>query len=154
VGDVIKGIFIMIVLVLLAGLASAYTPEQQTTIDGMNLSFQLGMAYEKASQGQNVVEFNTLVNIYNEWIRQHFGEDANLFMSKINETTPLAVSPETNDSTSLAVSPETNDTTSLAVSPEINDATPLEDSRFKDPFKTGSELSKFGKPQVRRLPYT
>jgi len=53
-----KGI-IVLSLILLAGLASAYTPEQQTTLEGMNLSFQLGIAYEKASQGQNVTEFNS-----------------------------------------------------------------------------------------------
>ncbi len=84
-----KGI-IIIALILLAGLASAYTPEQQTILDGMNLSFKLGIAYEKVSQGQDVPEFNTLVDEYNAWILQHFGKDANLIMSKINETTPLA----------------------------------------------------------------
>lgn len=55
-----KGIIIAS-LILLAGLATAYTPEQQTTLDGMNLSFQLGIAYEKALQGQNIAEYNTLV---------------------------------------------------------------------------------------------
>jgi hypothetical protein len=54
----------------------------------MNLSFKLGIAYEKASQGQEVTEFNTLVDEYNGWIRQHFGEDAKLLMSKINEISP------------------------------------------------------------------
>ena len=87
--DAIK-IIIIIFLILLAGLVSAYTPEQQTTIDGMRLSFQLGIAHEKASQGQNVTGFNTLVDEYNAWIRQHFGEDADLFMSKINVSTPSA----------------------------------------------------------------
>jgi hypothetical protein len=57
--DVTKCI-IIISLILLAGLASAYTPEQQTTLDGMNLSFKLGIAYEKASQGQEVTEFNIM----------------------------------------------------------------------------------------------
>ena len=35
-----------------------------------------------------MTEFNALVDEYNAWVRQHFGEDANLLMSKI-ETTPL-----------------------------------------------------------------
>src|SRR5512138_1207128 len=83
-----KGI-IVISLLLLAGLASAYTPEQQTTLDGMNLSFRLGMAYDKAIQGQNVTEFNALVDEYNAWIRQHFGDDPNLLMSKLNEPTTV-----------------------------------------------------------------
>jgi hypothetical protein len=56
----------------------------------MDLSFKLGIAYEKASQGQEVTEFNTLVDDYNVWIRQHFGEDTKLLLSKINEISPLA----------------------------------------------------------------
>ena len=102
--DVIKSI-IIIVLILLAALVSAYTPEQQTTIDGMNLSYQLCIAYEKASQGQNVTEFNTLVDIYNAWIREHFGEDVNLLMQKMNDTTQLEVSTEISDNRSLPVPP-------------------------------------------------
>jgi len=123
--DVMKSI-IIIVLVLLAGLASAYTPEQQTTIDGMNLSFQLGIAYEKASQGQNVAEFNALVDTYNAWIRQLFGEDVNLLKTKINYTPPMAVSPKPIDT-------------------QPAEATP----GYKNVFEAGSELSKFGKKEVR-----
>ncbi len=74
-------------IILLAGLASAYTPEQQITLDGMNLSFQLGIAYDKAMQGQNATEYNALVDEYNAWIRQNFGEDTGLFKSKLNEST-------------------------------------------------------------------
>ena len=114
-----KGI-IVISLILLAGLASAYTPEQQTTLDGMNLSFRLGMAYEKAIQGQNVAEYNALVDEYNAWIRQHFGEDTNLLMSKLNE--PTAVGTTTAAGTSAVT----------------------------NPFNSSSELSKFGKQQVYR----
>jgi hypothetical protein len=77
-----KGI-VVISLILLAGLASAYTPEQQTLLDGMNLSFQLGIAYDRAIQGQNVAEYNALVGQYNAWIQQHFGEDAGLLKSEL-----------------------------------------------------------------------
>ena len=94
-GDVIKSIFIIIGLVLLAGqVSAAYTPEQRMTIEGMNLSYQLGTAHEKAIRGENVTEFNTLVDIYNAWVREHFaGEGANaLLMSKITATNlPRAV---------------------------------------------------------------
>jgi len=165
--DVIKGI-IIIVLVLQAGLVSAYTPEQQTTLDVINLSFQLGIAYEKASQGQNVTEFNTLVDIYNAWIREHFGEDVNLLMQKMNDTAPLEVSPETNETTPLAIYPETNANSPVEVSSETNANSPVEvssetsDNRslpvsldplvaghgLKDPFEPGSELSQFGKQWV------
>jgi hypothetical protein len=95
--DIMKRI-IVISLFLLAGLASAYTPEQQTLLDGMNLSFQLGIAYDKASQGQNVAEYNALVDQYNAWIRQHFGEDASLLKSELIE-------PTTAGTTSVMTSP-------------------------------------------------
>jgi len=113
-----KGI-IVLSLILLAGLASAYTPEQQTTLEGMNLSFQLGIAYEKASQGQNVTEFNTQVDEYNAWIRQHFGENASLLKSKINEP-PIAIMTS-------------------ATGPS---------GYLTKPFNASSDLSKFGKQQV------
>jgi len=117
-----KGI-IVISLILLAGLASAYTPEQQTTLDGMNLSFRLGMAYDKAIQGQNVAEFNALVDEYNAWIRQHFGEDASLLMSKLNEP-PIVITPLAAGGTQ-----------------------PL-----TRPFNASSDLSQFGKQQVYAAP--
>ena len=89
----------IIALILLAGLASAYTPQQQTTLDGMNLSYQLGTTYEKALQGQNVAEYNALVDEYNAWIRLHFGENTSLLKSKLNEpaigVTPMPVGAET-----------------------------------------------------------
>jgi hypothetical protein len=109
---------IIISLIILAGLASAYTPEQQTTLDGMNLSFKLGIAYEKASQGQEVTEFNTLVDEYNAWIRQHFGEDASLLKSKINEP-PIVVTPSGTETRYLT-----------------------------KPFNVSSDLSKFGKQKA------
>ena len=70
-------------LILLAGLASAYTPEQQTTLDGMNLSFDLGMAYEQALLGGTVSEYNVLVDVYNAWIQKTFGNNTGLEKSKL-----------------------------------------------------------------------
>jgi hypothetical protein len=126
----------MIVFVLLAGLASSYTPDQQTALDVINLSFQLGIAYEKASQGQNVAEFNNLVDVYNVWIQQLFGDDATLLLkTKINYTQPLAVSPETNAVTSPAK--------------EESLGTYVPQTELKE-FESDSDLSKFGKPVVRR----
>jgi hypothetical protein len=116
---------IVISLFLLAGLATAYTPEQQTMLDGMNLSFRLGVAYDNAIQGQNVAEYNILVDQYNTWIRQHFGEDTNLLMSKMNE-------PPTVPASSAIIS-----------------NTPM-----TKPFNTSSGLSQFGKQQVHALPYS
>jgi hypothetical protein len=79
-----KNSAIFVILLVELSLASAYTPEQQTTIDGMRLSFELGIAYQQAQQGQNVATFNSLVDQYNAWILQNFGEDANLLMSNLN----------------------------------------------------------------------
>ena len=80
-----KGIIIFSLILSAAfSLASAYTPEQQATLDGMRLSFQLGAAYQQAQQGQNIAGFNALVDQYNAFIRTNFGEDPNLLMSKIN----------------------------------------------------------------------
>ena len=94
-------------------------PEQQTTLDGMNLSFKLGIAYEKASQGQNVTEFNALVDEYNAWILQHIGEDAGLLKSKLNET-PSVITRSAADGTQSLV----------------------------QPFNASSELSQFGKTEA------
>jgi hypothetical protein len=123
---------------------------------GMHLSFQLGVAYEKAKQGQNVTEFNTLVDEYNAWIRQHFGEDANLSMSKINEIIPnKIVSNETipNKIVSNDTGPNkivSNDTGPNKIAP--NETTPSAGyTGLKNPFKAGSDLSKFGKQQVYDL---
>jgi hypothetical protein len=120
-----KGILVILVI-LLAGLASAYTPEQQTTLDGMNLSIQYGIAYDKAIQGQNVPEFNALVDEYNAWIRQHFGEDAGLLKSKMNET---PITPIVSGNAYLAM-PLNTGVAYLIQS-----------------FNASSDLSKFGKPQ-------
>lgn len=116
---------IIAALILLAGLASAYTPEQQTLLDGMNLSFSLGMAYEKASRGQDVAAYNALADEYNAWVRQHFGEDASLLRPKLNEQPTIAASTAT-----------------------------VLNQPMKNPFNTSSELSKFGKQQVFSLPYS
>ncbi|RPH74972.1 hypothetical protein EHM76_02555 [bacterium] len=112
-----KGI-IVISLILLAELASAYAPEQQTALDGMNLSFKLGIAYERASQGQNVTEFNALVDEYNAWILQHFGGEASLYKPRMNESL---------NGTAI---------------------TKIGNQYFTEPFNASSDLSKFGKRQV------
>jgi hypothetical protein len=81
-----KGIILTICIVLLAGLASGYTPEQQIMLDGMNLSYELGMAYQETLQGQNVAEYNVLVDKYNAFMKLHFGDNTSLLKSKLEET--------------------------------------------------------------------
>jgi hypothetical protein len=135
VGDIIKRDFIIIVFVLIAGLAgqvSAYTPEQQTLLEGMKLSSQITIAHEKAIQGQNVTEFNTLVDIYNAWIRQHFGEGADaLLMSKMTMTHLPGIAQK---------------------QPYYQIESPpgaLNSYATINPFNASSDLSKFGKQRVR-----
>jgi hypothetical protein len=111
---------IVIALMLLAGLASAYTPAQQSALDTVNLGFKLGMAYEQASQGQNVSEYNTLVDEYNTWIREQFGADASLLLKpKMSETT-----------------------TNVVISPQSGVA------NLESTFNSSSDLSKFGRNEA------
>jgi hypothetical protein len=60
-------------LLATVSLAAAYTPEQQATVDGVRLSFQLGQSYDKATQGQDVPVFNVLVDQCNAWVVKNFG---------------------------------------------------------------------------------
>jgi len=78
-----KTIFILIGMLLAVSFAAAYTPEQQVAIDGARLSFQLGMAFEKANQGQDIPAFNSLVDQWNAWVANNFGNDTALLMKKM-----------------------------------------------------------------------
>lgn len=82
--------------------AQSYTEWQQGAMDGLNIGFKLGQAYEKASNGLNINEFNTLVDSYNAWVKEHFGEGSNLFMQKITTpndlTKPVLITNNTNSS--------------------------------------------------------
>ena len=115
-----KGMILSICLVLMAGLGSGFTSEQQIMLDGMNLSYELGMAYEKALQGQNVAEYNALVEEYNALIKLHFGENTSLTKAKLDESairsTPTLLGSDTGYMT--------------------------------EQFNASSDLSKFGKQDV------
>src|SRR5512137_2529554 len=82
-----KTIIILVSLLAAVSLAAAYTPEQQATVDGVRLSFQLGQAYDKAIQGQDVPAFNDLVDQWNSWVVKNFGNDTTLLMAKM--TAPI-----------------------------------------------------------------
>ena len=117
-------VIIVISLILIAGLASAYTPEQQVTVDGVRLSFQLGQAYDKAIQGKDVPAFNALVDQWNTWVVKNFGNDTDLLMAKLNEP-PIAISPSTTRGIGY----------------------------LTEPFNASSGLSKFGKQQAYVAPF-
>ena len=108
-----KGMILSICLVLMAGLCSGFTSEQQIMLDGMNLSYELGMAYEKALRGQNVAEYNALLDEYNAFIKLNFGENTSLTKAKLDESairsTPTLLGSDTgymteqfNDSSDLS----------------------------------------------------
>jgi len=78
-----KTIIILVSLLAAVSLAAAYTPEQQATVDGVHLSFQLGQSYEKAVQGQDVPAFNALVDQWNAWVAKNFGNETSLLMAKM-----------------------------------------------------------------------
>ena len=78
-----KAIMTLLSLLAALSLAAAYTPEQNVTIEGVRLSFQLGQAFEKASQGQDVPAFNSLVDQWNAWVVRNFGNDTSLLMEKM-----------------------------------------------------------------------
>lgn len=82
----------IIALLLLIGIASAYTPEQQNILDGVRISFQMGAAYQQAKQGIDIADFNKLVDEYNAWISKTFGDDASLLMQKMTSTIPADLS--------------------------------------------------------------
>ena len=84
-----KAIIILLSLLAAVSLAAAYTPEQQTTIDGLRLSFQLGQAYNKAIQGQDIPAFNALVDQWNVWVVTNFGNDTTLLMNRMAELVNL-----------------------------------------------------------------
>jgi hypothetical protein len=82
-----KTIMILVSLLAAVSLAAAFTPEQQATVDGVRLSFQLGQAYDKAAQGLDVPAFNALVDQWNAWVAKNFGNDTTLLMTKM--TAPI-----------------------------------------------------------------
>jgi hypothetical protein len=65
-------------------LAVGYTDWQQGAAEGLNIGFKMGQAYEQAQKGINVSGFNAQVDVYNAWVREHFGEDRLLLMQRMN----------------------------------------------------------------------
>ncbi len=82
-----KTTIILVSLLTAVSLGAAYTPEQQTTIDGVKLAFSLGQAYQKALTSQNVTEFNAMVDQWNAWVVMNFGNDTALLKAKM--TAPI-----------------------------------------------------------------
>ncbi|MBN1235410.1 MAG: hypothetical protein JW999_05085 [Methanotrichaceae archaeon] len=72
-------------------LAQGYNDWQQGAAEGLKVGFKMGQAFEQ--QAQNVISvasFNAQVDEYNAWVREKFGEDPNLLMSKLNAPVDLS----------------------------------------------------------------
>jgi hypothetical protein len=120
-----KTIIILVSLLMAVSLGAAYTPEQQTTVDGVKLAFSLGQAYQKALTGQNVTEFNALVDQWNAWVAENFGNDTTLLMEKMTEPINLQKPYVTaNDTTSKGIAHTIDGATKYTT----NDANLLSDS--------------------------
>ena len=66
--------------------AYGYDATQQAMINGTTLSWKMATAYA----AQDIPTFNALADQWNAWVRQYFGEDANLLMEKM--TAPVDLS--------------------------------------------------------------
>jgi hypothetical protein len=93
--------YIVIILCLISLAAAAeYNDWQRGAADGLMYGFKMGQAYQNALNGINVTGFNAEVDRYNDWIRQNFGEDTTLMMSKmptggIDLTKPVLIANNT-----------------------------------------------------------
>jgi len=71
-------------------IAQGYTEQQQATVNGLRLSYQIGQAYEKYQQGGDATAFNALVDQWNAWVQANFGQDSNLLMQKVTGPVDLS----------------------------------------------------------------
>jgi hypothetical protein len=105
------------------------TPTPSPISELANMSFKLGLAYNQAQLSQDVTVFNSLVDQYNALVLQHFSEGADaLLMSKITATNLPVIAQKQQVTTGKY--------------------------EMENPFKPGSELSKFGKHHIRGDFYT
>jgi hypothetical protein len=54
-------------------------------LEGLRIGFKIGQAYEQAQNGINLSGFNAQADIYNAWVRVHFGENPDMLMQKLSE---------------------------------------------------------------------
>ncbi len=78
-----KTVMLLVSLLAAVSLAAALTPEEQATVNGLQLSFELGTAYEKAVRGENVTAYNSLVDQWNAWVMTNFRNETALLREKI-----------------------------------------------------------------------
>ncbi len=118
-------------------IANRPTPTTSPISQLASLNFKLGIAYHQAQLCQNFTIFNSLVDPYNAWVKQYFGEGADaLYMTKKNAT----------DLTGAVQEPQLPIIVDKQlVLPKVSPYGYL----TKSPFNASSDLSKFGKQDVR-----
>ncbi len=105
------------------------------------MGFKMGQAY--ANSGTDVTGFNAQVDIYNAWVREHFGEDPMLLMQKLNApvdlTKPVLIA---NNTTQGGIVHSIDGSTAPGASYTTNDMTLLPESALKslDPKEGGQYL--------------
>jgi hypothetical protein len=129
---------LILCVALVAGLslASGYDATQQAMIDGSTLSWKMAVAYTN----QDVNTFNTLADQWNAWVRQYFGEDANLIMKKMTGPVDLSKPVISSNNTAGGIVHKIDGNTASSRNYTTNDANLLPDSaRYNATTKTYSD---------------
>ena len=135
-----KTVMLLVSLLAAVSLAAALTPEEEVTINGLQLSFELGAAYEKAVRGENVTAYNSLVDQWNAWVMTNFRNETALLREKIVVSVETLTPYVENNTSSKAIVHEI-DATKKYVTNDINS---LPDSVREEYAQTeeGKEMSK------------
>ena len=80
-----RTIILCVALFLALSTYQAYNATQQAMYDGTSLSWKMAVAYTN----QDATAYNALVDQWNVWVRQNFGEDPNLLMQKMTRPVDL-----------------------------------------------------------------
>ncbi len=135
-----KTVMLLVSLLAAVSLAAALTPEEEVTINGLQLSFELGAAYEKAVRGENVTAYNSLVDQWNAWVMTNFRNETALLREKIVVSVET-LTPYVGNNTSSKNIVHEIDATKKYVTNDINS---LPDSVREEYAQTeeGKEMSK------------
>lgn len=135
-----KTVMLLVSLLAAVSLAAALTPEEEATVNGLQLSFELGIAYEKAVRGENVTAYNSLVDQWNAWVMTNFKNDTTLLREKIVVSVETLTPYVENNTSSKGIVHEIDATKKYVT----NDISSLPDS-VRDAYaqtEEGKEMSK------------
>ena len=135
-----KTVMLLVSLLAAVSLAAALTPEEEATVNGLQLSFELGIAYEKAVRGENVTAYNSLVDQWNAWVMTNFRNETALLREKIVVSVETLTPYVENNTSSKGIVHEIDATKKYVT----NDISSLPDS-VRDAYaqtEEGKEMSK------------